>query len=109
MSLHRQSTPTRAAKSVRARHVPQRTCVGCREEQPKRALVRVVRGADGRVSLDPTGKAAGRGAYLCTRSACWATAFERGALARALRTTLVPEDRAALEQYQREMLVADAE
>jgi uncharacterized protein len=92
-----------------ARHVPQRTCVGCREEQPKRALVRIVRAADGRVAVDATGKVAGRGAYLCTRSACWAMAFERGALARALRTTLVPEDRAALEHYQREVLVADAE
>jgi uncharacterized protein len=71
--------------------------------------VRIVRSADGRVGVDVTGKAAGRGAYLCTRSTCWAMAFQRGALARALRTTLVPEDRAALERYQQERLVADAE
>jgi predicted RNA-binding protein YlxR (DUF448 family) len=109
MSLHRQSARTRAVKSVPTRHVPQRTCVGCREEQPKRALVRIVRAADGRVAVDATGKAAGRGAYLCTRSACWAMAFQRGALARALRTTLSSEDRAALEHYQQEALVANAE
>jgi predicted RNA-binding protein YlxR (DUF448 family) len=94
---------------VPARHVPQRTCVGCREEQPKRALVRIVRSVDGRVAVDVTGKAAGRGAYLCTRSSCWSMAFQRGALALALRTTLAPEDRAALERFQQELLVADAE
>ncbi|MBI2298071.1 MAG: DUF448 domain-containing protein, partial [Armatimonadetes bacterium] len=42
---------------MRARHVPERTCVACRRQRPKRELVRVVRGPDGRVSLDETGKA----------------------------------------------------
>ena len=57
----------------RVKHVPQRTCVGCREVLPKRQMVRIVRTADG-VQVDPTGKLAGRGAYLHDRRECW----ERG-------------------------------
>jgi predicted RNA-binding protein YlxR (DUF448 family) len=73
--------------------------VGCRQEQPKRQLVRIVRTPEGSVAVDPTGKAAGRGAYLCQRPDCWATALRRGMLAGALRVTLTPDDRAALEAY----------
>jgi predicted RNA-binding protein YlxR (DUF448 family) len=51
-------------------HVPMRTCAVCREVKPKRSMTRVVRAADGSVSIDPTGKAAGRGTYVCDDSAC---------------------------------------
>jgi len=51
-------------------HVPMRTCAVCREVKPKRSMTRVVRGADGSVSIDPTGKAAGRGTYVCDDPAC---------------------------------------
>ncbi len=81
------------------RHVPVRTCVGCQQEQPKRQLVRVARAPSGSVAVDPTGKAAGRGAYLCRQPTCWTTALRRGALARALRTSIAADDRAALEAY----------
>ncbi|MBE9474717.1 MAG: YlxR family protein, partial [Chloroflexi bacterium] len=53
-------------KPRKGRHVPQRTCVGCREVHSKRSLVRVVRGPEG-IFIDPTGKMAGRGAYLHDR------------------------------------------
>ncbi|HEY7063981.1 MAG TPA: YlxR family protein [Chloroflexota bacterium] len=85
--------------TARPRHVPARTCVGCREEQPKRQLVRIVRAPSGGVTVDPTGKAAGRGAYLCRRPECWTDALRRGALAGALRVTLSPEDRAGLDAF----------
>jgi uncharacterized protein len=85
--------------SALPRHVPARTCVGCRQEQPKRQLVRIVRAPSGSVGVDPTGKAAGRGAYLCHRPECWATALRRGTLAGALRVALVTEDRIALEAF----------
>lgn len=81
------------------RHVPERTCVGCRTQQPKRALVRIVRGASGEVAVDSTGKRAGRGAYLCGQVSCWATGLGKGGLARALKVTLSAPDRAALESY----------
>jgi predicted RNA-binding protein YlxR (DUF448 family) len=48
------------------------------------------------VSLDPTGRAAGRGAYLCNDDACWAAALHKGALQRALGVALPPDLRARL-------------
>jgi predicted RNA-binding protein YlxR (DUF448 family) len=84
---------------MRPRHVPMRTCIGCQQEQPKRQLVRVVRLPVGSVAVDPTGKAGGRGAYLCRQPECWTAALRRGALTRALRVTLTDEDRSALEAF----------
>jgi predicted RNA-binding protein YlxR (DUF448 family) len=66
-------------------HEPVRTCVGCREEAGKRALIRLVRGPEGAVRPDPTGRATGRGAYLHADPACWQLARRRRALERALR------------------------
>jgi predicted RNA-binding protein YlxR (DUF448 family) len=77
--------------------------VGCRSVQPKRQLVRLVRQADGAVTLDPTGKAAGRGAYLHDRRGCWEAALAGRALDSALKVDLTEADRARLrahaEQY----------
>ena len=81
----------------RVKHVPQRTCVGCREVLPKRKMIRIVRTAEG-VQVDPTSKLAGRGAYLHDRRDCWERAL-KGALAHALKTTLTTEDRARLEEF----------
>lgn len=63
----------------------------------KRQLVRVVRSADG-VLVDPTGKLAGRGAYLHDRRSCWDAGL-KGSLARALKTELTGADRARLEAF----------
>jgi len=84
-------------KPVRKKHVPQRTCVGCREVLPKRTLIRVVRAGE-TVQVDPTGKLAGRGAYLHDRRACWERGL-KGALAHALKTELTEEDRKNLYTY----------
>ena len=81
----------------RVKHVPQRTCVGCREVLPKRNLVRLVHTTDG-VQIDQTGKLAGRGAYLHDRRDCWERGL-KGALAHALKTTLTANDRARLEEF----------
>jgi len=81
----------------RRRHVPQRTCVGCREVLAKRTLIRLVRTPDG-VRVDPTGKAAGRGAYLHDRRACWEAGLQ-GSLARALKVEIPEESRAALTEF----------
>ena len=89
--------PAKTAKAAKpARRVPQRTCVGCRTVQPKRQLVRLVRQADGRVSVDATGKAAGRGAYLHDRRSCWHKALAGHALEQALKVTLTEADLAGL-------------
>ena len=68
-----------------------RTCVGCGEESPKRELIRIIRTPEGEVRYDPTGKANGRGAYLCRCSDCVVLAKKKKALSRALRTE-VSED-----------------
>ncbi|HWO93703.1 MAG TPA: YlxR family protein [Dehalococcoidia bacterium] len=85
--------------SGKARRIPQRTCVGCREATAKRQLRRVVRTPEGGVAVDPSGRANGRGAYVHDSAECWRDALQRDALGRALRTTISPEDRASLEAY----------
>ena len=83
-----------------AKHIPQRTCVGCREVQGKRQLVRVVRQVDGHIRLDVTGKAPGRGAYVHATGECWHSALSGGRLAHALKLDRIEEtDRAELQTY----------
>ena len=83
-----------------AKHIPQRTCVGCRQVQGKRQLVRVVRQSDGHVRLDFTGKAPGRGAYVHTHGECWQSALSGGRLAHALKLDRIEDaDRAELQIY----------
>lgn len=79
------------------KRIPVRTCVVCRQKDGKRALVRLVRAADG-VYVDPSGKANGRGAYLCSNRVCWQRALSGDVLAKALRTTLSDADRERLRQ-----------
>ncbi len=81
------------------KHVPQRTCVGCREIRPKREMVRIVRTPDGGVEIDETGKMSGRGAYLCRRQECWDIALKKDRLQHALKTSLTDEERATLEEF----------
>ena len=83
------------------RHIPQRTCVGCRETLAKQTLTRIVRTPDG-VKIDLRGKLSGRGAYLHNQRECWDKAL-KGALASALRTKLTTEERSVLEEYKNVM------
>lgn len=71
--------------------IPIRRCVGCGEGKPKKELVRVVRSSEGEISLDSTGRKAGRGAYLCNCEACLTKARKRRSLERAFSAP-VPED-----------------
>jgi hypothetical protein len=83
----------------RKKHIPERTCIACRQPRPKRELVRVVRTPEGEVIVDELGKKNGRGAYLCRRQDCWLQALKHGTLNRALRITLKPEETASLRAY----------
>ena len=65
-----------------------RTCIACGRTSNTSDLVRFVRQADGRVALDPTGKMAGRGAYVCATPECLDAARKRKGLDRALRVKL---------------------
>lgn len=83
------------ARPLPARPLPTRTCVACRTARLKRDLVRVVRAPDGSVAIDPSGRAVGRGAYLCRDRACWDAAGRKRALEHALGTAL-PDDVAGI-------------
>ncbi|MBA3875081.1 MAG: YlxR family protein [Anaerolineae bacterium] len=86
-----------AEPQQRTKHIPVRTCVVCRQKDGKRALVRIVRTADG-IQVDRTGKMNGRGAYVCDRKSCWERVVQSDVLAQALRTQITHEDRERLQQ-----------
>jgi predicted RNA-binding protein YlxR (DUF448 family) len=67
-----------------------RTCAACRQVRPKRSLTRIVRTPDGAVAIDPTGKAAGRGTYVCDADACREPRQLADAVNRALGTVIEP-------------------
>lgn len=81
----------------RVKHVPLRTCIACRTVLAKRSLVRIVRSPLG-VVVDPTGKVAGRGAYVHETRACWEKAL-RGPINQALRTEINQEEMETLQRY----------
>lgn len=83
----------------RQKHLPLRTCIACRENKPKRELLRVVRTPESQVLIDATGKKSGRGAYLCAKLSCWQKALKEHRLEQVFETTISAEDRAALEDY----------
>jgi len=77
--------------------------VACRQVRPKRALLRLVRLAEGRVEVDAGGRTAGRGAYLCSRRECWETGINAGRLEHSLKTTLSPQNRDELVDFGRSL------
>ena len=72
-------------------HQPERTCAVCRDVHPKRSMTRVVRRVDGSVSVDPSGKAPGRGTYVCDQAACRDPQRLAEGIQRALGGSVVPE------------------
>lgn len=76
---------------VKPKKIPQRMCVGCQEMKNKKELIRVVRTPEGETVLDPTGKKAGRGAYVCSQETCFTKAYKEKRLERALKHAVSPE------------------
>lgn len=83
----------------RRKHVPQRTCVACRDKTSKRTLTRIVRTPEGTVEIDPSGKRNGRGAYLCSDPACWTKALTTPTLSRALKAEIDDDARTAMTTH----------
>ena len=75
----------------------------------KRELVRIVRMPDGKIAIDPTGKVAGRGAYLCPNRQCWLAALRKKRIGHTLRTSLAGEERAQIEEYASQLPDIDVE
>ena len=87
-----------AEKNHNPRKRPERSCVACRTTSDKQALIRFVRLVSGEVCCDPTGRQAGRGAYLCANQQCFDQARKRQQLDRALKTKLSEADYQRLEE-----------
>jgi predicted RNA-binding protein YlxR (DUF448 family) len=85
-------------QTLKPRHIPQRSCIVCRTKKDKRELVRLVY-SNNTVEVDPRGKKAGRGAYLCPRVECWETGLKKGRLDYALHIRISPENRQTLLEY----------
>ncbi|MDR1928093.1 MAG: YlxR family protein [Oscillospiraceae bacterium] len=80
------------------RRQPLRKCVGCNEMKPKKELIRAVKSPQGEVALDRTGKAPGRGAYLCPDAACLRKAHKAHRLERAFSCRIPDEIYQQLEE-----------
>jgi len=68
--------------------VPLRKCVATGEMRPKKELVRIVRSKEGEVSVDPTGKKSGRGAYLSKEKEAVLLAKKKNILANHLEVSI---------------------
>lgn len=76
---------------MKTKKVPMRRCVGCMESKPKRQLIRIV-SADGGLKIDLTGKANGRGVYLCQNAECFVKARKRKAISRNLDIEITEQE-----------------
>lgn len=74
-----------------------RTCIACNASSDKRALVRFVRTGAGKVAFDPSGKSAGRGAYICAKRECFDKARAKHLLDGRLRVKVENEEYERLE------------
>lgn len=93
---------------VRQKHVPLRTCVGCRTAKTKGELVRIVSKPSDGVEIDLSKKSPGRGAYLCPRQECWELGLKKDRLGRALRTKISSEDYQRLVEYSHSLSKGDS-
>ena len=78
--------------------VPLRRCVGCNEQKSKRDFVRVIRTPEGEILLDESGKANGRGVYLCPKKSCLQKARKAKRLERNLKVEIPDEIWTLLEE-----------
>lgn len=70
---------------MKVKKVPLRKCLGCNEQFEKKSLIRIVRNKEGIYSVDFTGKAHGRGAYICNKLECLEKVIKKDSLSRAFQ------------------------
>lgn len=71
--------------------LPMRTCIGCNQIKPKKELIRIVKNKANEISIDKTGKANGRGAYICDNIECLEKAIKTKKLERSFETQISQE------------------
>ncbi len=69
-----------------SKSLPLRKCISCQQRLAKNELLRVVKTKDGEILIDKTGKANGRGAYICNSLQCFEKMIKTRALNRAFKT-----------------------
>lgn len=82
----------------KTKKVPLRKCVGCSESKPKNELIRIVKNKEQEVFIDETGKANGRGAYVCKDIKCLDKAIKTKAIYKALGKDLTEDTIESLRQ-----------
>lgn len=70
------------------KEMPKRTCIGCNEIKLKKELIRIVKNKEGQIFIDKTGKANGRGAYICDNIECLEKAIKTKRLERTFETNI---------------------
>ena len=73
------------------KNIPQRTCIGCNEVKDKNELIRIVKNKEGNIFVDKTGKANGRGAYICNNMEWLEKMIKTKKLERTFDMTISPE------------------
>lgn len=97
----------REVNTLKERRTPMRRCIGCMESKEKNALVRIV-AQEGKVTIDLTGRAKGRGAYLCRNSReCWKKAAKRKAFERSLGISVSEDEKAEIYKALQELSEPD--
>ncbi|MGL5615713.1 MAG: RNase P modulator RnpM [Sarcina sp.] len=76
---------------MKTKKIPMRMCNGCMEMKSKKELIRIVKDKEDNISVDLTGKKAGRGAYICKSEECLQKAFKAKRLNRSLSSNISEE------------------
>ncbi len=76
---------------MKGRKIPERKCIVCGESKPKKELIRVVVNKEKEIFVDKTGKANGRGAYICRNEECISLASKTKKLNKVFETEISTE------------------
>ena len=76
---------------MNVKKIPMRRCIACHEMKPKKEMLRIVKPKEGDVFIDFTGKAAGRGAYICNSPDC-VKKLRKGRLLNKTFAAQIPEE-----------------
>ena len=70
------------------KNIPQRTCIGCNDKKDKKDFIRIVKDNENNISIDKTGKANGRGAYICNNIDCLEKAIKNKKIEKSFKMDL---------------------
>lgn len=70
------------------KNIPQRTCIGCNVKKDKKDFIRIVKDNQDNISIDKTGKANGRGAYICDNIECLEKAIKNKRIEKSFKMAI---------------------